>query len=408
MTDWKGQSIGGYQLTEEIGRGGSAVVYRAYQAQLERWVAIKLLEVKGSGGKQFLNRFRHEARAIATLRHPNILNIYDYGEDKGCAYIVMEYVEGGALSRRITGEPFSVSDALNLVIPIGDALAYAHSQKIIHQDVRPSNVLLIRPDWPLLMDFGLAKVVASRPRSTMSGTGSTGFYLAPEQLTEQEVDLRADIYSLAVVLYELLTGKLPFQPPSGTPADKVMARLHEAPIPPSAMNPALAASLETLLLKALEREPGMRYATMEAFVGDMRQFVERSKRMATPNAEPKTTPMITTRLSVQPAMQGPQLFIATSGVALSIPALDEVQIGRRNPLAAQSPDLDLEPFGGGSAGVSRQHARLLHQAEGWFLEDLQSTNGSYVNEVRLLPRRPVKLRSGDLVRFGQMTLVFEE
>lgn len=408
MADLKGETIGGYQLAEEIGRGGGAVVYRAYQSQLERWVAIKLLEIKESGGKQFLRRFRHEARAIAALRHPNILNIYDYGEDKGCAYIVMEYVEGGPLTRRMTGDPLSAHEALSLVIPIGDALAYAHSQKIIHQDVRPSNVLLIRPDWPLLMDFGLAKVVASHPRDTITGTNSMGLYLAPEQLTGQEVDQRADIYSLGLVLYELLTGKLPFPPLSALPTDKVMLRLHEAPLPPSALNPALAGPLNTLLLKALERDPGMRYAAMEAFVGDMRQFIEHSKRLATPVAEPKTTPMITTRLSVQPTMQGPQLFIATSGVALSIPALDEVQIGRRNPAAPQSPDLDLEPFGGGSAGVSRQHARLLHQAEGWFLEDLQSTNGSYVNEVRLLPRRPVKLRSGDLVRFGQMTLVFEE
>ncbi|HNT76990.1 MAG TPA: FHA domain-containing serine/threonine-protein kinase [Anaerolineae bacterium] len=408
MTGWKDQTIGSYHLVEEIGRGGSAVVYRAYQAQLERWVAVKLLEVKGSGGKQFLHHFRHEARAIAALRHPNILNIYDYGEDKGCAYIVMEYVEGGALSRRMADAPLPLLDALNLVTPIGDALAYAHSQGIVHQDVRPSNVLLIRPDWPLLMDFGLAKAVAPRPRGTLSGTGSMGFYLAPEQLTDQEVDSRADMYSLGLVLYELLTGKLPFQPPSGAPADRVMMRLHEPPISPSTLNATLAGPAETLLLKMLERDPGMRYATMEALVADLRQLVERSRRMGTPIAEPKTTPMITTRLSVQPAMQGPQLFIATSGVALPIPALDAVQIGRRNPAASQSPDLDLEPFGAGSAGVSRQHARLLHQAEGWFLEDLQSTNGSYVNEVRLLPRRPVKLRSGDLVRFGQMTLVFEE
>lgn len=408
MMDWKDQTIGGYQLVEEIGRGGSAVVYRAYQSQLERWVAIKLLETKASGGRQFLHRFRHEARAIAALRHPNILNIYDYGEDKDCAYIVMEYVEGGTLSRRMAEAPLPVFEVLNLAVPIGDALAYAHSQGILHQDVRPSNVLLIRPDWPLLMDFGLAKVVAPRPRATLSGTGSMGFYLAPEQLTDQEVDQRADVYSLGVLLYELLTGKLPFQPPSGAPADTVMLRLHEPPVPPSAVNPALAGSLETLLLKALERDPALRYPTMEAFVADMRQFVERLKRTSTPVAEPKTTPMITTRLSIQPAMQGPQLFIATSGVALPIPDLAEVQIGRRNPAAPQSPNLDLEPFGAGSAGVSRQHARLLHQVEGWFLEDLQSTNGSYVNEVRLLPRRPVKLRSGDLVRFGQMTLVFEE
>jgi serine/threonine-protein kinase len=173
----------------------------------------------------------------------NILNI-TLREDRGCAYIVMEYVEGGPLTRRMTGEPLSAHEALSLVIPIGDALAYAHSQKIIHQDIRPSNVLLIRPDWPLLMDFGLAKVVASHPRDTITGTISMGLYLAPEQLTGQEVDQRADITVMGLVLYELLTGKLPFQPLSAAPTDKVMLRLHDAPTPPSALYPTLAGTLD--------------------------------------------------------------------------------------------------------------------------------------------------------------------
>ena len=119
--------------------------------------------------------------------------------------------------------------------------------------------------------------------------------------------------------------------------------------------------------------------------------------------------MITMRLGAQESIDvGPRLFIATSGVALSIPLLDEVLIGRTDPMQLQPPDLDLQPYGGGSAGVSRQHARFLRREEGWYLEDLQSTNGTYVNEVRLLPHRPVRLHSGDLVRFAQLTLVFEE
>lgn len=407
MSKWRGQTIGDYQLAEEIGRGGAAVVYRAFQPQLERWVAIKLLEVKVSGGRQFVRRFRREARAIAALRHPNILNIYDYGEDKGCAYIVMEYVAKGALDAQLTGPPMNVAAALSLVIPVGDALAYAHSQKIVHQDVKPSNILLMRADWPLLADFGLAKVVGGRQKRAAPGAVvGTVAYLSPEQVAGKSVDFRTDMYSLGLVLYELLTGQLPFV--AATPYQAMLMRLKSAPVPPTRVNGQISGSLETVLLKALAREPNARYVDMAAFMAAVRHVLERSQRVARPTAEPKTTPTITMHLGVQPAVQGPQLFIATSGVALSIPLLDEVMIGRRNPLSAQIPDLDLEPFGAGSAGVSRQHARILRRDPGWFLEDLQSTNGTYVNEVRLLPRRPIQLRSGDLVRFGQMTLIFEE
>lgn len=407
MSNWRGQTIGDYELAEEIGRGGAAVVYRAFQPQLERWVAIKLLEVKGSGGKQFVRRFRREARAIAALRHQNILNIHDYGEDKGCAYIVMEYVEKGPLSRHLTGQPLTLAAALALMISVGDALAYAHSQKIVHQDVKPSNILLMRADWPLLADFGLARVVGARQklRAPDSVVGTMD-YLSPEQAAGKSVDFRSDIYNLGIVLYELMTGRLPFA--ATTPYEALMARLDLPPIVPTSVNDKITHSLETVILKALAREPKARYANMATFVDAMRRVLERSQRVAVPITESKTTPMITTRMGAQPAVQGPQLFIATSGVALSIPLLAEVMIGRRNPLSSQIPDLDLDPFGGGSAGVSRQHARILRRDKGWFLEDLQSTNGTYVNEVRLLPRRPIQLRSGDLVRFGQMTLVFEE
>ena len=419
MDDLSGRTIGGYQLTERIGRGGAADVYRAFQTQLERWVAVKVLHIEDAGGRQFLRRFRREAHAIASLRHPNILNIYDYGEDQGYAFIVMEYVEGGSLQARLDTTPLEGTEALALIIPVGEALAYAHSRGIVHRDVKPSNILLARPDWPLLADFGLVKVaempqkgrdapsmsMASQKLTAPGSVLGTLAYLAPEQAAGEEVDVRADIYSLGVVSYELLTGRLPF--PALSPSASIQQRVHESSIPLRTYNPDLPASLETVLMRALERDLTTRYPRMDIFVNDLKRVVQSIKQAA--QAEhPVTARMVTMRLDAQQAVTGPRLFIATSGVALSIPLLDEVVVGRTDPMMPHPPEVDLQPYGGGSAGVSRHHARFLRRPEGWFLEDLQSTNGTYLNEVRLLPHRPVRLNSGDLVRFGQLTLIFEE
>ncbi|MBN2391473.1 MAG: protein kinase [Anaerolineae bacterium] len=423
MEDLSGRTIGGYQLTEKIGRGGAAVVYRAFQTQLERWVAVKVLHIEDAGGHQFLRRFRREAHAIASLRHPNILNIYDYGEDQGYAFIVMEYVEGGSLQTRLDGdsfgEPWNGTEALSLIIPVGEALAYAHSKGIVHRDVKPGNILLARPDWPLLADFGLVKVTemarkgtdapsmltASQKLTTPGSVLGTLAYLAPEQAAGKEADARTDIYSLGVVLYELLTGRQPF--PMLSPSTSVQPRTSESLVPLRTYNRDLPASLETILMRALEHDLTARYPRMDLFVNDLRQVVQSIKQTAQ-TEHPVTARMVTMRLDAQQAVTGPRLFIATSGVALSIPLLDEVVVGRMDPMLPQPPEVDLQPYGGGSAGVSRHHARFLCRPEGWFLEDLQSTNGTYLNEVRLLPHRPVRLNSGDLVRFGQLTLIFEE
>ncbi|RLC58887.1 MAG: hypothetical protein DRI79_14075 [Chloroflexi bacterium] len=407
MRDWIGRTLGGYRIAEEIGRGAIARVYRAYQPQLERWVALKVLEMGQVGDQEFLARFRREAKAIAALRHPNILTIYDYGEEKGIAYIVMEYVPGGTLKARLTGQPMEWPDVARLIIPVGRALAYAHSQDIVHRDVKPANILLARPDWPLLADFGLVKLLGGRRSITRPGTSiGTPAYFSPEQAAGEEVDHRSDIYSLGVVLYELLTGHIPFE--ADTPFEMMLLRLRESPVPPCRLNPAITPQLEAVILRALARDPAERYPTMEALVDDLSRLPGATAQAIAPPSQVVAPAGATIRLGKHSAATGPRLLVRGTGAVLLLPQQEEVLIGRADPNLTPSPDVDLGPHGGGLAGVSRRHARLLHRPEGWLLEDLHSTNGTFLNDTPVPPGQPVRVRSGDIIRCGQLALAFYE
>jgi serine/threonine protein kinase len=213
-TNLVGTSLGAYRLAQEIGSGGLATVYKAYQPNLERWVAVKVLDYQD---RESLLRFQREAQAIAQLRHRNIIIVYDYGQEQEWPYIAMEYIEGGTLEDRLFGQPLDWIKAVDLLLPITDALGYAHTQGIIHRDVKPSNILLPQEDWPLLADFGLVKLINSGDDDDdveeITGPGTamgTPSYLSPEQARGMPLDYRADIYSLGVLLYEMVTGRLPF------------------------------------------------------------------------------------------------------------------------------------------------------------------------------------------------------
>ena len=208
--DWVDHKLGNYVIEAEISRGGSAVVYRAYQPQLERRVAIKvLINIDAEDTEDFLHRFRSEAKAVAALRHPNILSIYDYGEEEGNAYIVMEYVPGGTIKDILTGEPIDWPTTAMLMLPLAQALAFSHARQIIHCDIKPGNILLPRPDWPLLADFGLYQIMNlpddSSERGRVSGTPA---YAAPEQLRGDVVDSRSDIYSLGLEFHLVKPDKI--------------------------------------------------------------------------------------------------------------------------------------------------------------------------------------------------------
>jgi serine/threonine protein kinase len=400
------KTLGGYSLVEELGKGGMAVVYKAYQPKLERWVAVKVLNpiyTADEDESEILTRFQREARAIAALRHPNILTIHDYGEEEGLAYIVMEYVEAGTLKDRLTGDPFDWKRAVNLAMGLGRALAYAHDQGIIHRDVKPANVLLPREDWPLLADFGLVKLQQARRALTQPGmTLGTPAYTSPEQAVGEAVDHRADIYALGVVLFEMVTGRLPFE--SDKPFEVLLMHMNEPPPRPRDLVTDMPEIVEDAILKALAKSPDDRYDQMSEMVSDLDSawsVALTTQQVMSPRAD-ETLHQATMQIDMsQSFLTGPRFVIAGTGALLSIPPKDEVLIGRADPC-----DIDLSTYGGSTAGVSRQHARLLRKDDGWAIEDLRSTNGTYVNDQRLTPHQPIPLNDGDNVQCGKLAMTF--
>ncbi len=400
MEDLIGRSFGGYELKEHIGSGGMATIYKGYDEKLARWVAIKVTEATttNSAEEVMLRRFRLEAQAIARLRHPNILTIFGYGEDDGWAYIIMEFVSGGSLEDRMTNKTFSWQESLQIIIPVAEALALAHRSNIIHRDIKPANILLSDNDWPLLADFGLAKMQQTNsPGLTMPGQVlGTMAYAAPEQIEEGEIDHRVDVYSLAVVLYEMLASKLPFE--GETSFDFLMARLTDPPKPLLQANPDAPAAFAPILDKALQQAPDERYQSMDEFVNALKE-VKQALTDGQP-IRPQTGPLSQLHpVTVRFTLDSHNLFSA-DGKSRS-----NWVIGRS--YKTHLPDIDLAPHGGASKGVSRQHARLLHLGEDWFIEDLGSTNGTFVNGIRVAAHQMQKLNHRDLVRFAEVELLFE-
>lgn len=259
MADLIGDVLGPYRILEGIGAGGMATVYKAYQPGLDRYVALKVLSPAHATEPGFRERFVREAKAIANLHHPNILPVYDYGEDRGYHYLAERYVEGSRTLKDLMSLPPNLSQVANLIAQVAAALDHAHRQGIVHRDVKPSNVLM-DGDWALLGDFGLAKMTESSVKLTGTGVGiGTPAYMSPEQGQGLPVDHRTDVYSLGIVLFEMLTGKIPHD--SETPFAIVLRRITE-PMPlPRAIDPTIPEAVERVMLKALARDPADRFAS---------------------------------------------------------------------------------------------------------------------------------------------------
>lgn len=280
----EGFALGPYRIVAPIGRGGMATVYRAHHGALDRDVAIKVLPDFFAEEESYRVRFQQEARSVARLKHPNILNVFDYGQENGVTYLVLELVEGGTLGERL-GSPMELEDVVRFLRPIANALEHAHSQNILHRDIKPSNILIHNDGTPALADFGLATMIGSTQRLTASGTVlGTPEYMSPEQAAGEALGPASDQYSLAVVAYEMLTGRVPFQ--ADTPVAVLLSHMSQAMPPTRELEGKLSGHIEDALRRGLAKAPSDRYPSATQFVaaltpaawtGGSREDFERAK-----------------------------------------------------------------------------------------------------------------------------------
>jgi len=287
----KGTKIGRYQITGPIGRGGMAEVYTARDTRLDTDVAIKFIRTDRFPPdiiRGVVKRFQNEAKKMAQLSHPNIVKVTDYGKYEGTPYLVMDYLPGGTFKQYL-GKPVPYQQAAGLLLPIANALAYAHARGVIHRDVKPANILISDIDQPMLSDFGVAKMVDSEGAQGLTATGAaigTPEYMAPEQAVGKEIDHRVDIYSLGVILYELINGRRPYS--AETPMQVIIKQSTEALPPASQFVKGLPREVEQVLIKALDKEPKQRFSGMGAFAQELENLSTNAKpSVKTPKVKTK-------------------------------------------------------------------------------------------------------------------------
>lgn len=262
--------LGRYEITGELGRGAMGIVYKAYDPLIERTVAIKTInlnKLSETERAEYQARFYLEAKAAGRMNHPNIVTIYDLGESGDEAYIAMELMEGRDLERMVHGHGrLLFTDALHIAIQVASGLFYAHQHGVVHGDIKPSNIMVLGDNLVKIADFGIARLAAeAQPEQAVFGTPA---FMSPEQLQGKAIDARSDIFSLGVVLYYMLTDRLPF--PAQDDAEVERQILHDEPVKPSAMNPGIPAELDEAILKCLAKTPGARYRNANELANDLR------------------------------------------------------------------------------------------------------------------------------------------
>ncbi|HKU67143.1 MAG TPA: protein kinase [Candidatus Baltobacteraceae bacterium] len=284
MDTFIGRTLSGrYEVLELIGRGGTADTYRALDKVLEREVAIKVLIDRSDDVNK---RFLREAQAMAKLNHPCIVQVFDVGEESGISYIVMELVRGKTL-RDLEGGSISYRQALTYLIDILEALEYAHNQGTIHRDIKPSNIMTVEDGKHVkVMDFGLARRTSDMTQTTRTGqiVGTIG-YLAPERFLSKPADIRSDLYSVGIVMYEIFTGTVPFRNDKDDLVATIFSHVHDAPTPPHEINRNIPEPLERVIMRGIDKDPGKRYQNAHDFINDLQVLLSPTPAKKQPTAE---------------------------------------------------------------------------------------------------------------------------
>ncbi|MCC6192000.1 MAG: protein kinase [Anaerolineales bacterium] len=330
-----GQTIGRYRIIEHLGRGGMAEVYKAYQANLDRYVALKLMHPFLAADQDFIARFEREAKNVAALRHANIVQVYDFDVHNGTPYMVMEYIEGGTLKTHLenlarAGQTLPLAEAVHIVREVGKALAYAHKRQMIHRDVKPANVMLDTGGRVILTDFGIAKILTGPSYTVTGATIGTPAYMSPEQSLGRPGDHRSDIYALGVMLYQLTTGQLPYE--ADTPLAVMLKHVNE-PLPlPRTVQPDLPEGMERIILKSMAKGPDDRFPSADAMLAQL-DDLDTAQMIAIPPAS----------MAAGPAAHAATVAMPTSA-ALAARPTEATQLGASGP-SAEAAATKLSPAG---------------------------------------------------------------
>ena len=396
---------GHYRLIDERGRGSFATVYIVRDLEDNRIYAVKVMHLELSGDGELLARFQREAHILLNLSDPHIVRIFDYGNDNNMHYIVMDYIDGQSLKYYMINEgPLEPLRSINYARQIAEGLEAAYKQGVVHRDIKPQNILINSKDMVKITDFGLA-----RSRETVTLTQSnvfmgTAYYISPEQAESgRSADTRSDLYSVATVLFEMLTGRPPYE--GETAVDIVIKHMNDKIPSICRLRPDLPIEMDTFMQKALAKSPSERFATPQEFIAALDQIQERippvvPQPRAARQGEAKAGNDGVARVGQVPNREARIVTIASGQ---SIPLKGELMIvGRQDPTQGIYPEINLT-----DKTVGRQHAYLRNKQGTYTVEDRRSLNKTRLNGITLTPFEERTLKDGDVLRFGSVEVRFE-
>jgi serine/threonine protein kinase len=395
-----------YKLIDERGRGSFATVYVARDTENNHIYAVKVMHIELSNDGDLLARFQREAHIHMNLSDPHVVRIVDYGNDNSMHFIVMEYIDGQNLKyHMITHGPMEPLRALNYTRQIAEGLETAYKQGVVHRDIKPQNILINGKDVVKIVDFGLA-----RSRETVTLTQSnvfmgTAYYISPEQAESgRSADTRSDLYSVATVLFEMLTGSPPFE--GDTAVDIVIKHMNEKVPSICRIRPDLPMDMDIFMQKAMAKSPADRYQTPQEFIAALEQLQERiqamppMQRVPEPGYESRAGNMGADKPPATPPKLA-RIVVLSSGQPIPLTG-DLMVVGRQDPILGIYPEINLA-----DKTVGRRHAYMRNQQGTFTVEDLNALNKTRLNGVTLTPHEERTLKDGDILRFGSVEVRFE-